>query len=276
MLVGLVILGAIVAAQVGGVSAGLAAGRAGAAHSCFDARGRAARHAREARHSDLRHHRRGRADLALPRRADGAGRRARHGARRRDLSAVGLIPVFLGLMGPHCMPNVADSEQIVPRLAEVLSAGRALRRLRRRHHLGHPVGGARGPARAGLADLPQHRRAARSRPRPIAASCGPCASTVHGAQRRRLSHLAALRSASRIWSRRHRPSAAPACSWRRCLRCSPASAGRERLASVAAGMLVWAGGKYVLGSDHALSARPAGGLGRLRRRRCMLGASTVK
>ena len=39
-------------------------------------------------------------------------------------------------------------------------------------------------------------------------------------------------------------------------------------ASVAAGMLVWAGGKYVLGSRRALSARPAGGARRLRRRRC--------
>ena len=32
--------------------------------------------------------------------------------------AVGLIPVFLGLMGAQLMPNVADSEQIVARLAE--------------------------------------------------------------------------------------------------------------------------------------------------------------
>ena len=36
--------------------------------------------------------------------------------------------------------------------------------------------------------------------------------------------------------------------------------------SVAAGMLVWAGGKYVLGLAYALSARPAGSADRLRRR----------
>jgi len=33
--------------------------------------------------------------------------------------AVGLIPVFLGLVGPRLIPGLAESEQIVPRLAEL-------------------------------------------------------------------------------------------------------------------------------------------------------------
>jgi Na+/proline symporter len=37
--------------------------------------------------------------------------------------AVGLIPVFLGLMGPHITATVPDAEQIVPRLAEVFMPG---------------------------------------------------------------------------------------------------------------------------------------------------------
>jgi SSS family solute:Na+ symporter len=36
---------------------------------------------------------------------------------------VGLIPVFLGLMAPHSIGTVADTEQIVPRLAEVFLPG---------------------------------------------------------------------------------------------------------------------------------------------------------
>ena len=36
---------------------------------------------------------------------------------------IGLIPVFLGLMGPHIAGTVPDSEQIVPRLAEVFLPG---------------------------------------------------------------------------------------------------------------------------------------------------------
>lgn len=37
--------------------------------------------------------------------------------------AIGLIPVFLGLVGPRIAGNVADSEQVVPRIAEVLLPG---------------------------------------------------------------------------------------------------------------------------------------------------------
>jgi Na+/proline symporter len=36
---------------------------------------------------------------------------------------IGLIPVFLGLMGPHLMDKVEDAEQIVPRLAETFLPG---------------------------------------------------------------------------------------------------------------------------------------------------------
>jgi Na+/proline symporter len=36
---------------------------------------------------------------------------------------VGLIPVFLGLVGPRLLPSVADAEQIVPRLAEAYLPG---------------------------------------------------------------------------------------------------------------------------------------------------------
>jgi Na+/proline symporter len=37
--------------------------------------------------------------------------------------AVGLIPVFLGLVGPRLLPDVSDAEQIVPRLAEAFLPG---------------------------------------------------------------------------------------------------------------------------------------------------------
>jgi Na+/proline symporter len=37
--------------------------------------------------------------------------------------AVGLIPVFLGLVGPQIAGGIADSEQMVPRLAETLLPG---------------------------------------------------------------------------------------------------------------------------------------------------------
>jgi Na+/proline symporter len=36
---------------------------------------------------------------------------------------IGLIPVFLGLMGPHLIGKTPDSEQIVPRLAEIFLPG---------------------------------------------------------------------------------------------------------------------------------------------------------
>ena len=36
---------------------------------------------------------------------------------------IGLVPVFLGLMGPKLLPNVPDPEQIVARLAEVYLPG---------------------------------------------------------------------------------------------------------------------------------------------------------
>ena len=36
---------------------------------------------------------------------------------------IGLVPVFLGLMGPHLLPNVPDPEQIVAKLAEVYLPG---------------------------------------------------------------------------------------------------------------------------------------------------------
>ena len=52
------------------------------------------------------------------------GGRHRHRARRRNLSAVGAIPVFLGLRRAAASPaDVPDAEQIVPRLAEHLLPG---------------------------------------------------------------------------------------------------------------------------------------------------------
>src|SRR5262249_21217322 len=37
--------------------------------------------------------------------------------------AIGMVPVFLGLVGAQLLPNVPDSEQIVSRLAEVYMPG---------------------------------------------------------------------------------------------------------------------------------------------------------
>ena len=37
--------------------------------------------------------------------------------------AIGMVPVFLGLMGTHLLPNVPDPEQIVAKLAEVYLPG---------------------------------------------------------------------------------------------------------------------------------------------------------
>mgnify|MGYP003693540325 CR=1 FL=1 len=82
VLAGLIILGAIVAGHVGGVAAGLAQVEPQRL-KVFDARESLARHARENGDPDLRHHRCRRADLPLPRRSLGRGRREGHGARRR-------------------------------------------------------------------------------------------------------------------------------------------------------------------------------------------------
>ena len=88
--------------------------------------------------------------------------------------AVGLIPVFLGLVGPHVAGAIADCRADGAQARRDAAAGHSLRRLRRRHHLRHPVGGALGPARAGLAGVAQYRRAAHPAASPSTASCGPC------------------------------------------------------------------------------------------------------
>ena len=75
---------------------------------------------------------------------------------------IGLIPVFLGLMAPAHHRYGAGFRAGRAAAGGGLPAGRALRRLRRRHHLGDTFGRSRRSARAGLADLAQHRRAARS------------------------------------------------------------------------------------------------------------------
>ena len=71
---------------------------------------------------------------------------------------IGLVPVFLGLVGPQLLPQCSGPGADRCQAGRGLSAGLALHRLHRRHHLGNPVGGAFGPARACGADLPQHRR----------------------------------------------------------------------------------------------------------------------
>ena len=71
VVVGLVLLGAIVATHVGGISGGPGPGRARAA-AAASRRCRPARHAGAARHPDLRHDRGRGADLALSRRAQRA------------------------------------------------------------------------------------------------------------------------------------------------------------------------------------------------------------
>jgi Na+/proline symporter len=122
VVVGLVLLGAIVAAHVGGISAGLARV--------------------EPEQLQLLRAEAGLLDtleqLAIPicgtvvavelisrflgaRSAEVAGQGTALGG--ATYLVVGLIPVFLGLMAPHSIGTVADTEQIVPRLAEVFLPG---------------------------------------------------------------------------------------------------------------------------------------------------------
>ncbi len=122
VMVGLIILGAIVAGHVGGVSAGLAA----------------VEPARLALHNPEDGLLGTLEKIAIPMcgtivavelisRFLGA-RSGQVAARGTMLGgaiylAIGLVPVFLGLMGARLLPNVPDSEQIVPRLAEAYLPG---------------------------------------------------------------------------------------------------------------------------------------------------------
>ena len=187
VVVGLVLLGAIVAAHVGGIPAGLA---------------RVEPEQLQLFRADA-----GLLDtleqLAIPicgtivavelisrflgaRTAQVAG--PRHGAWRRDLSADRPHPGIPWADGPAQHRHGAGCGADRAAAGGGFPAGRALRRLRRRHHLGDTVRRSRCTARAGLADLAQHRRAARSRHH------GPGQAVVRaphrdGAQRRRLSAL---------------------------------------------------------------------------------------
>jgi len=67
---------------------------------------------------------------------------------------IGLIPVFLGLMAPYSVAMVSDTEQIVPRLAEVFLPGALRVAFVGAVHLRHPVGRAFRSARARIPDLP--------------------------------------------------------------------------------------------------------------------------
>jgi Na+/proline symporter len=122
VLAGLIILGAIVAATVGGVPAGLAEVEA-----------------ERLRLYDPEDGMLGTLEkIAIPicgtivavelisrflgaRSAEIAGRATAAGG--LIYLTIGLVPVFLGLMGPKLLPNVADPEQIVARLAEVFLPG---------------------------------------------------------------------------------------------------------------------------------------------------------
>jgi len=122
VVVGLVILAVVVAGQVGGVSAGLAQVAPERLKVLDDEEGWL---------GALEH-------LAIPicgtivavelisrflgaRSADVAARGTMIGG--AVYLCVGLIPVFLGLMGPQLLKDVPDAEQIVPRLAETFLPG---------------------------------------------------------------------------------------------------------------------------------------------------------
>ena len=124
VVVGLIILGAIVAVHVGGVSAGLAQVEPRTAEAARRAGRALLAYARATGDPDLRHHRCGRVDLPLPRRAHGRGRRKRHGPRWRHLPDRRPDSRVSRARGSaaYCR-NVPDAEQIVPRLAEVYLPG---------------------------------------------------------------------------------------------------------------------------------------------------------
>ena len=101
---------------------------------------------------------------------------------------VGLVPVFLGLVGPAPLAQRAGCRADRRRAGQGLSARAALHCVRRGDHLGHSFGRSRGVARPRLADLAQHRGPARPRPhRPRQAVVR--APDGHGAEHRCLSSL---------------------------------------------------------------------------------------
>ena len=188
-------------------------------------RGRLARHARAARHPDLRHDRGGGADLALPRRAHGRGRRPRHGARRRDLSADRPDPGVPRADGPAASAATFRirsrscrgwRRSILPGVLYVAFVGAIISAILSVVHaalhapasqISHNIVVRLVP---GLTD--------RGKLWSVRLTVMALSIVAYLLSR----HFAAH---SRIWSRRRRPSAAPACSSRRCLRCSRASAG---------------------------------------------------
>ena len=152
VLAGLIILGIIVATEVGGVATGLA--KVDATRLLLDTSQRElARTPRTPGHSHLRHHRCRRADLALPRRAFGQRSGRGHDRRRRDLS---FDRAGAGLPRPGRPFAAADSPRCRADRGQAgrgLSARGSLRRFRRRDHLRYPVGGALRPARTRFADF---------------------------------------------------------------------------------------------------------------------------
>ena len=160
---------------------------------------------------------------------------------------IGLVPVFLGLMGPTAAAECSGSGADRGQAGRGLSAGPALHRLHRRHHLGNPVGGAFGSARARGADLPQPPRERWCPASPTAASCGRCALTVLV-----LSIVAFVISFSSEGIKELVETASAFGSAGVFVATLFALFTRfggplSAYASVGAGMIVWAGGKYGLG-----------------------------
>ena len=185
---------------------------------------------------------------------------------------IGLIPVFLGLMAPHITGTVSDSEQVVPRLAEVFLPGVLYVAF-------------------------------------VGAIISAILSAVHAALHApasQISHNIVVRlvpgmtDRGKLWSVRFTVMALSIVAYLLSVTSQRihdlvetasafGSAGvfvtalfalftrfggaASAYASVAAGMLVWAAGKYAVGTGHALPFRVAGGHDRLRRR-CFAGAPT--
>ena len=266
---GLILLGAVVAAQVGGIVGRPGAGRAGAAPA-LPRRGRLLDTLEQ---------------LAIP--ICGTivavelisrflGARTAEVARlgtvlgRRDLSADRVDPGVPWADGTAALPALCrDAEQIVPRLAEVFLPGVLYVAF-----VGAIISAILSAVHAALhapASQISHNIVVRARSRPQR----PRQAVVRapdgdGAECRRLSPLGRLPTAFMIWSRRRRRSAAPGCSSRRCLRCSRASADRPApmprwlracSSGPSASMLLGLTAPYLLGLG--------GGLRRLRRRRAV-------
>ena len=214
---------------------------------------------RRSRHPDLRHHRRRRADLALS--SAQIGRQGATASRLPawSISRIGMVPVFLGLIGSQFMPNSPDPEQIVAKLAESAPSGCLLyiafvgamisAILSVGHSALHAAGGARSRTtswNAWCQALTEHSQALA----PVRLDCP-------GAQHCGLFRLVHLGGHPVNSWRRHPPSAAPVFSLPYAV-CSVHEVRPDRSARIhpwLPGCTVWAGGKYWFGICHALTPR---------------------